>query len=147
MGTTGREHEDKKHAEEGTGSWERQLLPEGHSPEAARRPAKAWRTQCAGRSRSKPRCGCGEPLPPAAPLHWLTGGVYSIEIENHSGHLRGAERSLSSLAWPGDARGAARGHPRWADPAGKHCTGRSPVSASRSAPSVSAPQVPTLPAF
>lgn len=60
-------------------------LRDTHTEGARRRPAKA----------EEPKCGWGQPLPPAPPLHWLTT---PCSAGNHSGHLRGAERSSSSLA-------------------------------------------------
>lgn len=113
MGTTGRAHEDQKQTERGTGSWERHLLPEGHT-----------RRGLGGLERpEEPRCGWGQPLPPAPPLHWLIDGVSSPPLAPQETILGISEEQKRAEA---GLPGSRLGHPWWADPAGKHCTGPQP---------------------
>jgi len=77
MDTTGREHEDKKQAEEGMGSWERHLLPEGHTLRGLGGLQRPEEPSMLGEAGPNPAVAGESPCPPPAPpLPWLTGGVY-----------------------------------------------------------------------
>lgn len=76
--------------------------------EGARRPAKA----------KEPRCGWGQPLPPAPPLYWLTDGVSSPPLAPQETILGISEEQKGA---PAALPGSCLGHPWWADPVRKHC--------------------------
>lgn len=100
MGTTGREHEDKKPAEEAMGSGGRHLLPEGHTRRGLGGLQRPEESSVLGEAGPNPAVSRENPCPSSSLTlaHWQAVLSTPCLVENHSEDLRGAERSSSSLA-------------------------------------------------